>query len=192
MIFTDQPGLFPFTSTRGMNYIFLLYYHDSNTILVPPIKSRQADHLIEGYNACYAKLQTAGINPVLRKLNNEISNAMRAAITAKNLRYQLADTHDHHANPVDRAIGTFKNHCPAILWGCDSKFSPVSRVSSSCRLRSPSISFVLPVSIPSFWPTTKFLASLTSIERPCHRLERKPSSMNQELNAKSPSLATAI
>jgi hypothetical protein len=124
MISTDQPGRFPFTSTRGMNYIFLLYDHDSNAILVHPIKSRQAHHLVEGYDACYAKLQAAGINPVLHKLDNEISNAMRTAITTKKLKYQLADTHDHHANPAERAIGTFKNHFTAILSGCDSKFPP--------------------------------------------------------------------
>ena len=51
MISTDQPGRFPFTSTHGMNYIFLLYNHDFNAILVHPIKSRQAEHLIEGCDA---------------------------------------------------------------------------------------------------------------------------------------------
>ena len=49
---------------------------------------------------------------------------MRVAITAKNLKYQLADTHNHHANPAECAIGTFKNHFTAILSGCDSKFPP--------------------------------------------------------------------
>ena len=176
MISTDQPGRFPFTSTRGMNYISVLYDHDSNTILVHSVKSTQADHLIEGYNTCYAKLQAPGINLVLHKPNKKITKAMRAAIVAKNLRYQLADTHDHHANPAERATGTFKNHFAAsILSDCDSKFPPVSGASSSCRLRSLSISFVPPISIPSFWPATKFLLSLTSIERPWHRLERKPS-----------------
>ena len=70
-----------------MSYIFLLYDHDSNAILVHPIKSRQAEHLIEGYDACYAKLQAVGINSVLHKPNNEISNAMRTAIIAKNFEY---------------------------------------------------------------------------------------------------------
>ena len=51
MISTDQPGHFPFTFTCGMNYIFLLYDHDFNSILVHPIKSRQAEHLIEGCDA---------------------------------------------------------------------------------------------------------------------------------------------
>ena len=49
---------------------------------------------------------------------------MCAAITTKNLKYQLADTHDQHANLAERVIGTFKNHFTAILWGCDSKFPP--------------------------------------------------------------------
>ena len=73
LISTDLPDRFPFTSSRGMNYIFILYDSDSNAILAEPIKSRspQNQHLIEGYEACYNLLEKAGIRPIIQRLDNE-------------------------------------------------------------------------------------------------------------------------
>ena len=130
MISTDQPGRFSFTSNHEMNYIILFYDFDSNEILVHSIKSTQAEHLIEGYNAHFKKLKAANKTPILLKLNNEISNSMHIAINTKNLKYQVADTYDHRANSTKRAIGTFKNHFTAILSGCDCQFP----LSLSCSL----------------------------------------------------------
>lgn len=124
VISTDLPGRFPFPSSRGMNYVFLLYDYDSNAILVEPIKSRNTDHLIEGYDACYNRLVAAGVIPVLHRLDNEISDDMRASIKAKDLKYQLSDTYDHHAQPAERHVGTYKNHLGSILNGCDADFPP--------------------------------------------------------------------
>ena len=56
---------------------------------------------------------------------------MGAAITAKHLKYQLADT--HHANPAKRASSTFKNYFTAILSGCHIKFSPSVWFSLLCQ-----------------------------------------------------------
>jgi len=124
VIASDLPGRFPFASSRGMNYIFLLYDYDSNAILVEPIKSRQAKHLIEGYDACYNRLKAAGITPILHRLDNEISDTMRQSIQEKGLKYQLSDTYDHHAQPAERHVGTYKNHLGSILNGCDADFPP--------------------------------------------------------------------
>ena len=52
LICTDLPGRFPFISSQGNNYVFVIYDYDSNEILAAPIKSRQTDHLIAGYDLC--------------------------------------------------------------------------------------------------------------------------------------------
>ena len=122
IISSDLPGRFPFISSRGMNYIFILYDFDSNAILAEPIKSRQTEHLIEGYEACYKQLKDAGITPILQRLDNEVSAELITAITEKNLKYQLANAHDHRHNYAERAIQTFKNHFISILHGCDSRW----------------------------------------------------------------------
>jgi hypothetical protein len=49
MIATDLTGRFPFTSSRGMTYPFVLYDYDSNAILASPIKSRNAADIVDGY-----------------------------------------------------------------------------------------------------------------------------------------------
>jgi hypothetical protein len=63
MISTDLTGRFPFTSSRGMTYLFVLYDYDSNAILPCPIKSRRAADIVSGYDFCYQRLANAGINP---------------------------------------------------------------------------------------------------------------------------------
>ena len=67
-------------------------------ILTEPIKSRQTEHLIEGYEACYKQLKDTGFTPVLHRLDNEVSTELIAAITSKALKYQLANAHDHRHN----------------------------------------------------------------------------------------------
>ena len=90
LISTDLPGRFPFTSSRGMNYIFLLYDYDSNAILVEPIKSRSPHSLIEGYEACYELLEKAGIRPIIQRLDNEASKELIKAIEKKEIKIPIS------------------------------------------------------------------------------------------------------
>ena len=124
MIFTDLPGRFPFISSRDNNYIFVLYDYDSNAILAAPIKSRQTDHLIAGYDFCYNQLKQAGIIPTLQRLDNKVSKELIASIESKQHHYQLANDHDYYHNLAERAIKTFKSHFIFILIGTDERFPP--------------------------------------------------------------------
>ena len=40
--FSDLTGRFPHRSSRGTEYLLIVYHHDSNAILVEPVKNRQA------------------------------------------------------------------------------------------------------------------------------------------------------
>jgi hypothetical protein len=53
LVRSDLPGRFPFTSNKGNNYIFVMYDFDSNSIIGKPIKSRDVDQLVYGYQQCY-------------------------------------------------------------------------------------------------------------------------------------------
>jgi hypothetical protein len=108
MISSGLTGRFPFTSGRGMTYLFVLYDYDSNAILANPIKSRKAEDIAAGYEFCYQQLTVAGIRPIIQRLDNEASNDLIKAITDKNLQYQLASPHDHRLNPAKRTIQTLK------------------------------------------------------------------------------------
>ena len=44
--FIDLTGRFPYRSSRGYQYLLLIYDYDSNAILVEPIKNRTSDSII--------------------------------------------------------------------------------------------------------------------------------------------------
>jgi hypothetical protein len=67
---SDQTGKFPVQSSRGYNYVMILYDYDSNAILSKPLKTRQAGELTKAWTALHARLQTNGYAPVLHILDN--------------------------------------------------------------------------------------------------------------------------
>ena len=58
---TDQTGRFPVTSSRGSKYLMVLFDHDSNAILVGPLKSRSAQELVRAYEVLHAHLCDHGL-----------------------------------------------------------------------------------------------------------------------------------
>ena len=44
--YSDQTGKFPVQSSRGYNYVMILYDYDSNVILSKPLKTCQASELV--------------------------------------------------------------------------------------------------------------------------------------------------
>ena len=121
-IFTDQTGRFPVQSSKGNNYVFVLYDFDSNAILTEPIKNRKGASLIHAFNKLTDILISKGFNPKFQVLDNEASQELKTAINAKKIQFQLAPPHIHRRNAAERAIRTFKNHFIAALATCDPEF----------------------------------------------------------------------
>ena len=121
-IATDLYGVYPTMSNCGMKYILVLYDYDSNEILAKAMKTNKKEAIMTAYDALHTELTDAGITPILQYLDNETSKELIASIKSKNLKYQIAAPHDHRLNPAKRAVSTFKNHCIAILAGCDERF----------------------------------------------------------------------
>ncbi len=121
-IFTDQTGRFPVQSSRGYNYIFVLYDYDSNAILTKPLKSRSSNSIVTAFLATIQHLTKRGLVPTLHILDNEASSELKTAITKNNISFQLAPPHIHRRNAAERAIRTFKDHFIAGLATCDPAF----------------------------------------------------------------------
>ena len=121
-IFSDLPGRFVVPSSRGNNYLLIVYDYDSNAIEAQPIKSRSATDIVNGFKKIVELLKSRGLNPQLHRLDNEASAALRSYLCDINVDYQLAPPHMHRRNAAERAIRTFKNHFVTILCGCDPKF----------------------------------------------------------------------
>ena len=122
LVSSDLPGRFPFTSNKGNNYIFVMYDFDTNSIIGKPIKSREAEQLVIGYQQCFDELREGNITPILHRLDNEVNTLLFAAITANKCKYQIATAHDHRQLLAERAIQTYKYHLISVLNGTDKDF----------------------------------------------------------------------
>ena len=120
--YSDQTGRFPYKSSRGNSYIFLLYVYDANGILVKAIKDRKGATLTEAWKDCNARLQQHGHKTKLHVMDNEVSEGFTAALQENGIEYQLAPPGNHRTNPAERAIRTYKNHYLAGLATCDPKY----------------------------------------------------------------------
>ena len=54
--FTDQTGRFPVTSSKGNQYIMVLYDYDSSAILAEPTKNRSESGLVRVYTRMHTYL----------------------------------------------------------------------------------------------------------------------------------------
>jgi hypothetical protein len=120
--YSDQTGKFPVQSSRGYNYIMILYDYDSNAILSKPLKTYQAGNLTQAWQALHTRLQSNGYAPDLHILNNECSDELKKAFQKNNVDFQRLPPYSHRRNTAERAIQTWKNHFSTGLALCDPKF----------------------------------------------------------------------
>jgi hypothetical protein len=121
-VYSDQTGKFTFPSSNGNNYLFILYYYNSNLILAEPMKSRRAQDIMSAYKTVHTKLCCAGLKPKLTRLNNENSTTLKTFLNKENIDYQLVPPGTHRRNAAEHAIQTFKNHFIAGLCSVDKDF----------------------------------------------------------------------
>ena len=78
--YCDLISSFPFTSSRGSKYLYVLYDFDSNAILVHPLKSRQASEITNVWKSLYERLTQHGHQVTNFILDNEFSNELKQAL----------------------------------------------------------------------------------------------------------------
>jgi len=118
----DLTGRFPHRSSQGNEYLFVTYHHDSNAILVEPVKKRQASELVRAWEKINATLRQRGENPIKHILDNEMSNNLRKTFFKNKIEFELTPPHMHRRNVAEKSICAFKNHFLASLVTCDPKF----------------------------------------------------------------------
>jgi hypothetical protein len=121
----DLTGRFPHRSSRGNEYLLIVYDHDSNSILHAPLRNKTASEIKRGWVSIHERLARGGNQPHMYILDNEASAELKRALTKYNLTYQLVPPHVHRRNAAERAIRTYKSHLLAFLATCDPEF-PVS------------------------------------------------------------------
>ena len=71
--YMDLTGRFPICSSRGNEYILIVYHYDANAILGVPLKNRQAVTITKGWQHLHSQYFKAGVAPSTWILDNETS-----------------------------------------------------------------------------------------------------------------------
>ena len=120
--YSDQTGRFPARSSRGNQYVFVLYNYDTNSIHSRGLKDRQSQKIVDAWEAIFTLLKTNGHEPKLHIMDNECSSLMKDTFKKYNIKYQLVPPYIHRRNAAERAIQTWKNHFISGLASCDPNF----------------------------------------------------------------------
>ena len=108
--FIDLTGRFPYRSSRGNQYLLLLYDYDSNAILVETLKNRKAETIVVAWKKLTNILERQGVQPKYFLMDNEVSTDLKSALHDGNYHLQLVPPENHRKNAAERGIQTFKNH----------------------------------------------------------------------------------
>ena len=122
MAYGDLTASFPYTSSTGEIYLFIIYDYDTNAILAHTLKSKQAHEIKYAWLATTKRLTTHGHVIKYFVLDNECSNNLKQAIRKQNMMFLLIPPHNHRQNASERAIKTFKAHFLSTLATCDPEY----------------------------------------------------------------------
>ena len=83
--------------------------YDTNFIQAVALKSRKAEELVRVFKHCYSMICDNSFTAQKVQLDNKISANMIQYIKKESLAYKIASPGNHHLNPAECAIQTFKN-----------------------------------------------------------------------------------
>ena len=108
--YMDLTGRFPHMSSRGNQYLVVIYDYDTNAIVFEPIKTRQSKEVFNAFKKCDNKISHNNIAPKFFVLDNEAAADLKLGIVKNNQSYQVVPPNQHRRNAAEKAIRTFKNH----------------------------------------------------------------------------------
>jgi hypothetical protein len=73
MVYMDLTYHLLQSSTLGNWYLLVVYEYDSNYIHDAPMSTRTGPSIITAYNRAFKLLEAGGFNPILQRLDNELS-----------------------------------------------------------------------------------------------------------------------
>ena len=82
-VYAHLTGVSPIKSSRGNQYMIVVYDFDINNILVKPLRNKQAGIIKTAWSLINYTLPNSGVMPKRYILNNEASLVLEAAITKK-------------------------------------------------------------------------------------------------------------
>ena len=77
--YSDQTGRSTLQSSWGYQYMFILYYYETNIILSKLLRTRQSLDITTAWKEMYVQLCNNGLPPDLHIIDNECSSTIQAA-----------------------------------------------------------------------------------------------------------------
>jgi hypothetical protein len=87
-LYSDLTAQFPIASSKGNNYLLIIYDYDSNGILAQPMRTRTGPCILAAYKVLHEHLVAAGLHPKLQQLDNEASQSLKQFMTSEGVDYQ--------------------------------------------------------------------------------------------------------
>jgi hypothetical protein len=126
-MYTDITGAFPIRSFKNMQYIFVTYIYNFNTIIMQPMPSCTNASFIAAFSKVFTILCAHDYQPALNVMDNDCSKVVEKHIQANKMGIHLVPPHNHLVNASEHAIATYKDHfvttlaivdilCPLQLW----------------------------------------------------------------------------
>ena len=111
------------TSIHVSKYLIILFDHDSNTILVKPLKLSSAQELVRAYEVLHAHLCDHGLRPLFHITDNACPARLKQFMNQEGVDFQLVPPHLHCTNVAKRKIQTYKDHLVTRLSSCNPSFT---------------------------------------------------------------------
>jgi hypothetical protein len=96
-MYIDLSGAFRARSFKNMQYIFVAYIYDLNTILVHAMPSKNNVAMIVAFSDIFSTLAAHGYAPTFNVMDNECSKVVKAQIKANKMNVHLVPPHNHRA-----------------------------------------------------------------------------------------------
>ena len=107
-------------SSKGNRCIVVTLEHDSDHVLVEPMRNRMTGKILCMHHHLMDRLEARSIFPMHQVLDNEVSAECKHQTTAVNeMTCQLALPGDHQRNTAEEAAQVFKDHFVANMCGMD-------------------------------------------------------------------------
>jgi hypothetical protein len=155
-MYTNLLGAFPVCSFKSMQYIFVAYIYDLNTILVHAMPSKNNAAMITTLTKILATLAARGYKPTLNVTDNKCSKMGEAYIKSNKMDIHLVPPHNRQTRlnmllPHSRNISSRGTR--TAPYNCGMNFCT--------KLSSPSTFSISQAMIPENLPTRRSTAHMT-------------------------------
>jgi hypothetical protein len=94
-MYTNLPGTFLVRSFKSMQYIFIPYIYDLNTIVVHAMPTKNNAAMITAFTKILATLAARGYKPTLNVTDNKCLKTVEAYIKSNKMDIHLVPPHNH-------------------------------------------------------------------------------------------------